>query len=546
MNGDSIKRRDFIKSILAGVSVVALDWASFPVAESTELGENEFDAVIIGSGLGGLSCASAFVRQGFKPLVLEQHSVPGGYATTFKRPGGFEFDVSLHSTVVGERNGIANLIPGFPEIKEVRFVPHPNLYRAIFPEHHFRVAQKNLPSYVRLLSGYFPEEAEGIVALIEDMAGIAKEIGKLSSAKGPVDMQTFPTEFPHIFNSFSKTWGQLMDTHIKDPQLKGIVSALWGYFGLPPSRLSSIYYALPTIQYLTEGGYYPIGKSQTISNAMVAFIEEGKGKVMLNTRVKEILVKDHAACGVRTQDGKEYKGKVVVSNANAYDTFHTMMSEDEFLKDYLAKMDGYTVSLSIFQVFLGLKKDLVREIGIPDTEIFCAASYDPEEEFKDALEARVENGGFGLTLYDNVYKGYSPEGKNTVNIVALQGYDYWKKYEADYLKGEKTEYRKEKERIADILIDSVEKKLMPGLSAAVEVKEIGTPLTNLRYTGNYRGAIYGWDQTLGNSVPNRLPHVTPIENLYLSSAWTSPGGGYGGVLYSGLECFGEIMKNWKG
>jgi len=84
----------------------------------------------------------------------------------------------------------------------------------------------------------------------------------------------------------------------------------------------------------------------------------------------------------------------------------------------------------------------------------------------------------------------------------------------------------------------VEETLMPGLREAIEVKEIGTPLTNVRYTKNYRGAIYGWDQTLDNSSPRRLPHKTPINNLYLSGAWTNPGGGYSAVIGSGLECFG--------
>jgi all-trans-retinol 13,14-reductase len=95
-----------------------------------------------------------------------------------------------------------------------------------------------------------------------------------------------------------------------------------------------------------------------------------------------------------------------------------------------------------------------------------------------------------------------------------------------------------------VLIRQAERTILPGLSQAVEVKEIGTPLTNVRYTRNYRGAIYGWDQTLENSNPRRLPHATPIRNLYLAGAWTSPGAGYGGVIGSGLECFGEIMKHW--
>lgn len=544
MTGKSIERRDFIKSLLAGASMLALDWSLFPTGANAEMGENEFDAVIIGSGLGGLSCAAAFARQGFKPLVLEKHYVPGGYATTFKRPGGFVFDVSLHSTSVGEREGIHNLIPGFPEIKDVEFVPHPHLYRAIYPDYDIRVPQKDLSGYISMLVGYFPDERDGIEGLFEDMKGVAGDINKLSSAKGQVDMSKFPVDFPYLFKSYTKTWGQMVDARIKNPKLKAIVSGLWGYYGLPPSKLASFYYAMPTISYLQEGGYYPKGKSQKISDAFVKFIEEGGGKVMLNTPVEEILVKDHSAHGVRTADGKEFTGKVIVSNANAYDTFHTMMKQDEYLKDYLARMDQLSISLSSFQIFLGLKKDLLGEVKITDTEIFYGTGYDPDADYKAALNADVENGGFGLTLYDNLYAGYSPKGKNTVNITLLQGYDHWKKYEADYFKGNKKEYGAEKERMADIVIDQVEKTLLPGLRDAIEIKEIGTPLTNLRYTGNYHGAIYGWDQTLDNSGPSRLPHNTPIKNLYLAGAWTSPGHGYGGVIWSGLECFGEIMQKW--
>jgi all-trans-retinol 13,14-reductase len=539
-----MERRDFIKSLLASVSALALDWSVFPVGTGAQTAENQFDVVIIGAGLGGLSCAAAFARQGFKPLVLEKHDKPGGYATTFQRPGGFVFDVSLHSTYAGEREGIHNLIPGFPEITDVEFVPHPNLYRAIYPDYDFRVPQKDLPAYITMLAGYFPDEKEGIEGLFDDMKGLASDINKLSSAKGQVDMSKFPVDFPFLFKNYTKTWGQMVDERLKNPKLKAIVSALWAYYGLPPSRLSSFYYALPTIGYLQNGGYYAKERSQKISNAFADFIEKHGGKVMLNTRVEQILVKDHTAYGVKTEDGKEFTGKVVVSNANAYDTFHTMIKEDEFLKDYLTKLDKFSISLSCFQVFLGLKKDLVKEVGITDSEIFYDPGYDPEAAYQSALNARVENGGYGVMLYDNVLKGYSPEGKNTLNILILQGYDPWKKFEADYFKGNKTEYRKEKERMADVLIDQVEKTLLPGLRKAIEVKEIGTPLTNLRYTGNYLGAIYGFDQTMDNSGMNRLPHSTPIANLYLAGAWTRPGHGYGAVIPSGLECFGEIMQKW--
>lgn len=98
--------------------------------------------------------------------------------------------------------------------------------------------------------------------------------------------------------------------------------------------------------------------------------------------------------------------------------------------------------------------------------------------------------------------------------------------------------------MAAALIRRAEQSLLPGLSKAIEVKEIGTPLTNRRYTGHYRGAVYGWDQTPNNSGNTRVGHATPIKDLYMAGAWSRPGHGYGSVIGSGLECFAQIVKGW--
>jgi all-trans-retinol 13,14-reductase len=545
MSPSEWKRREFLQTILGAFAACGLDWDSSPIARAGQTEPEKYDAVIVGAGLGGLSCAFAFARQGFKTLVLEQHDKAGGYATSFVRPGGFEFDVSLHSTTVGQRGSVFNLIPGLEEIAEVEFVPHPYLYRAIFPEHDIRVPQRNPAAYIDLLKKQFPAEKDGIQALFDDMDGLMRDFDRISAANGKVDMSHFAADYPFLTRYSVSTWGRIVDAKIHDPKLKGIVSALWCYYGLPPSKLASIYYAMPTMSYLRQGGYYPRGRSQTISNALVEFIETHEGSVALSTRVAEILVKDDVAYGVKTVGGHEYFGKVVISNANAYDTFHKLVKNDEHLKDYLARLDQFSVSLSSLQIFLGLKQDLVRELGLHDTEVFYYPSYDMEAGYQASLAADMSNPGFAVMLYDNLFPGYSPSGKNTINLLALQGYDHWKRYEADYWKGNKKAYRQEKERMADLLIQQAEKVLLPGLSKAIEIKEIGTPLTNVRYTGNYRGAIYGWDQTLDNSNPRRLPHVTPIKNLYLAGAWTRPGHGYGGVISSGVQCFGEIMKDWQ-
>ncbi len=543
MNGSELPRRDFLKLLATSYCATAFDWNAFPVG-SPRSAADAYDVIIVGSGLGGLSCGAAFARQGFRPLVIEKHDKPGGFATAFSRPGGFTFDVSLHSTTAGERSGVRNLIGGFPEITGVEFLSHPTLFRAIFPAHDIRVAQRDPDAFIKTLAGMFPEEGDGIRGLFEDMRGLSRDIGRYSGAQGKVDPARFPVDYPHLFRLNNKTWGEMVDARIRNPRLKAIVSEQWAYYGLPPSKLSAFYYALPFMSYLAAGGCYPKGRSQAISSALARFIEQHGGTILLNTKVERIIVKENRASGVVTTDGRQFASRAVVSNADPFSTFGKMVGDQAALSDYEAGWRQYSVSLSCFQVFLGLKEDLVRKVGVKDSEIFVEPSYDPEAAYLSAQKGAVESGSVCITLYDNIDPRYSPPGKNTVNLLVLQGYGPWERFEKDYLAGRKTAYRKEKERMADVLIQKAEKALLPGLSKAIEVKEIGTPLTNVRYTGHHRGAIYGWDQTVNNSGAARVGHTTPVRDLYLAGAWSSPGHGYGAVIPSGLQCFAEIVKGW--
>jgi len=338
-------RRDILATFLAALPLPALDWAALPDAQRSAKDPDQFDAVVVGSGLGGLSCAAAF-----------------------QRPGGFTFDVSLHSTSVGERNGIRNLIDGFPEISAVEFVPHPYLYRAIFPEH---------------------------------------DINRISTARTSLDMSRFPADFPTLSRCANQTWGAMMDYRIRDPKLKALVSVMWAYYGLPPSRLATFYYALPTLGYLEAGGYYPKGRSQTISDALVKLIEARGGKVLLGTRVERILVKDGAVYGVLCAGRWEFRARAVVSNASAWTTFHQLLETSKEAEEYKTHMAAFSVSLSCFQVFLGLKKDLAKDLSGKDSEIFVEPGYDLEASYEAARKADVANCGMGVTLYDNLFPGYS-------------------------------------------------------------------------------------------------------------------------------------------
>ena len=127
----------------------------------------------------------------------------------------------------------------------------------------------------------------------------------------------------------------------------------------------------------------------------------------------------------------------------------------------------------------------------------------------------------------------------------LSGYDPWRRFEIDYFAGRKQAYREQKERITEELIDQAEKMVIPGLRSMIEVKDAATPLTNIRYTKNPEGAIYGYEQSIDNSYMNRIKNTTPFTGLYLASAWGGDGGGYHPCLQAGLKAYRALIKDWS-
>jgi prolycopene isomerase len=172
------------------------------------------------------------------------------------------------------------------------------------------------------------------------------------------------------------------------------------------------------------------------------------------------------------------------------------------------------------------------------------SGQDPEQAYLANLNGDVKNGPYSVTIYDNLYKGYSMPGKTTVALLFFCGYEPWKKFEEDYKREIKTEYYAEKRKWTDILIHRTEKLVIPGLSQMIEVQESATPLTNWRFTGNPNGAIYGSELTPENTFISRIKNRTPVKGLYLAGAWGYPGGGYSGVLLGSQNTFKCMMKDW--
>jgi len=542
MINKKISRRSFLTISAITAASFALDWKKIAAYAASMGPKGNYPTVIIGSGLGGLCCGAYLSRFGVPVTVVEQHYIPGGYATSFDR-GKFSFEVSLHGTSI-HNNASARILKDLGVLEKLQLLELPEFYHIKTKNLDISVPQRDPEAFIRLLAQHFPTEKDGIRGFIQEMIGIAEEVDKLHRKKGRFFKYIFPIQYRKMWKIRNKTLADLINEYVKDSVLKDVLSFNWGYYGLPPSKLSGFYYANAVGEYLKNGSYYVKPRSQELSNVLAQTVETSTsgGKMLYGTSVEKILVKDGAVNGVLISGGKVLPARAVVSNASALTTLKEMLPKGVLSADYLKKLEDYRPSMSTFIVWLGLNKALrgkIKGYSIP-----VPSGQGSEADYQSCLKGEVGKVSFSVTIYDNLFEGYSKPGTSNLMLLFLCGYEPWRKFEADYRAGRKREYNKEKERWTNILIRRAEEKVVPGLSSMIEVKDSATPLTNWRFTRNPEGAIYGFEQSMDNAYMNRIDNRTPIKGLYLASAWGNPGGGYGGVLRSGEITFGMMMEDW--
>ncbi len=541
----SLTRRKFLEimTFLAGSAIIG--WSPAPgLAKTVAKGRKDggYDAIVIGAGLGGLGCAALMVRNGLKPLVIEQHTIPGGYATSFERDDDngntFKCEVSLHSTVARSASA-KKMFTDMGIYDRLDLADHKQAWTRVDPSGIVDLPNAGLAGLETLLTQRFPAEQASIAKFMAFWRQFMQELATLES-KGLADTTQFPKVYPAVWFVAGKTLAQVLNAYLSNQKLKNLIGMTWGYYGLPPSKLSAFYYLEPMADYLTEGGQYVRGTSQAMSDALADVIAKGGGKVLLGERVSSILLQNGRASGVRTASGKTFAARAVVSNAAAPVTFG-MLPKGTLPGDYAARIAGFNPSLSSVIVWLGLNQDITKIQ--PRAEFSIDLMDDPEVTYAASLRGDFAKAGLGCMIYDNIVPGFSPKGASTMAIMCLSGFEPWKKYEKDYEAGNKHEYNQAKDRIQQLFVSTVEANMVPGLSKMIAMSEVSTPLTNRRFTGNPGGAIYGYDQTVDNSFLTRLENRTPVKGLYLSSAWGNPGGGFGGALAGAKGAFKNLVED---
>jgi phytoene dehydrogenase-like protein len=512
----------------------------------------KWDAIVIGSGLGGLACAAYLCASGRRTLVLEGHYVAGGNSQSFRRSirgRDYEFDVGVH--YIGEcgRDGvITSILRGVGLAERVVFRPlDPDGFSTlVFPDLTFRVPVGWDRYRTRLLEA-FPDEAEPLGRVVDVLRQVGDDGNRLQ--RGEIGMADLASEAPAFLKWGMRPVTELFGEHGLSQRASAVVLGEQLCYAVRPSRTPVAMHAGLTAHFL-GGAYYPEGGGQVIAARLIEAIRAYGGEVRTRAPVERVRVeRGHVAGVTLAKTGEEIDAPVVVSNADLKRTIHELVGDEHFPPETVERVRSFRMSHPLFVVYLGLDVDLVAQ-GMPNTNYFVWGSYDIEGVY-DAIEAgRMPDEDMVYATVTSVRdpesRHIAPEGHTNLQLMAMVPKDYgiWNvdrgpaqggRYHRD------PDYRRRKSDFAERLVAAAE-RVLPGLREHIDWKEAASPVTQERFTRSTGGTSYGIELNLEQIGPLRMGPGTDVPGLFLCGASTPSGPGVSGVLRSGVVAASAVLE----
>lgn len=506
----------------------------------------KFDAVVIGAGPGGLSAGLALARRGWRVLIAEKNEQPGGNCSA-RKFGGYTFDMAVHQlSGIGPGGGqCAGIMREFGLEGKVAFRRVDPFLVVNMPDRAYRLpgCREGLRAE---LKKDFPEDAADIDAMLAGLEtlkcdallsqrllyGRNKVICDLvGRTVGPLKLLTFPLTFPWgIGARMSASAESMLSRWVRNERLRAVVHGSWVYLGLPPGRLSGVMMNVFVAMQHMEHSYYPVGGSQVLADALAGAFRERGGTLLLDAPVKRIITERGRTAGVELADGRSFMAATVISNADARHTYRDLLPPGEVPGRFLRRLERMIPSLAPFRVCLGLDYDVAGN-GMENHEHMLFPGYDHERTFSEIGRGLVS----ALSVYSptRLSPGLAPPGKSTLILTTIMP---WKP---------ERDWRGREEEIAGEMIAMAERRLLPGLSGRIAVKQIMTPEDLMKFTNVSEGAMYGWANIPSQVLTFRMSMKSPVRGLYHAGHWTRPGTGVTTAILSGWM-LANRLDGWVG
>lgn len=499
-----------------------------------------YDAIVVGSGMGGLAAAAQLVAKGAKVLVLEKYLIPGGSAGHYKREG-YTFDVGSSMMFGFGDEGTTNLITKCLACvgRKMERIADPSQVHYHLPSSRAHPKGLNIQvwrsyeAFLNEMSEKFPQERQGIKAFYDECWKVFDSLNvlELKSLEEPRyllgEFVKQPQACLTLVSYLTVNTGDVARKYIRDPALLRFIDLECFIWSTVSADLTPMINAGMVFCDRHYGGInYPKGGVGRIAEELAAGIEDYGGTIMYKANVKEIITEGSGegmkATGVRLADGRILRAKAVISNATRWDTFENLMNREDMPQSEVLFRQRYKKSPSFLSLHMGVNAEVIK----PGTDCHHVLL----DDWRTMEEAR---GVLFVSCPSVLDPSLAPPGKHIVHAFTPDWIDSWQDLTAE-------EYEREKDRAAQALIKRLE-TIMPGIGDNVSFLEVGTPRTHRRYL-NRQDGTYG-------PIPSRRPlgmlsmpmNTTSVEGLYCVGDSTFPGQGVNAVVFSGFGCAHRLL-----
>ncbi|MDD9944319.1 MAG: NAD(P)/FAD-dependent oxidoreductase [Myxococcales bacterium] len=499
---------------------------------------NQFDVIVIGSGMGGMTTAAALSRFGHRVLLLEQAPSIGGLTHSFSHDG-FTWDVGLHYCGMLGHDQEGGRILDWLSGGTIEFRSAGTVYDTLhFPDGFDVPVGRPAEAYKMELKERFPDNTAEIDAYFEAQQA-AKNAARLISIERSMP-QPDRAEYRRLHSGEIEQWcgrttSQVISEFISEPKLAAILAARWGTFGGKPKEASFGIHALIMWHYL-DGASYPLGGGAAIAKGLVPVIESAGGSARAATPIDEIVVEGGRAVGVRTSSGEVFRAPVIVSAMGAGGTVKRLLPAELREQAWAAEIRSFKPAISHFELSLGFEGDIARH-GARRSNDWFYESWNTDDGIW-SIDGPIPMMFVSFPSLKDPTRDPGPSQRHTGQCMVFTEWSSVAEFAEGGARERPAEWAAFKKRVESKILAHFEAKF-PALAPWIVHHELSTPLATVRFTTHEKGGFYGVEPTPRRMLSDALSARTPVPGLFLTGQdILTPG--IAGALFSGMLCAAAI------